>query len=172
MPTIPRSFKELSVPLPPMLLELAGVGKEHRFVALYYWYGKATWSDGETCTPFPIYTVWQPYVQHQAIAHQLESCKFGSDEEEPTHALVCDAKKSKVYVASMAQAIHFVNNQQEQTQPIAVRHWEKIRNQALAYTPVTFDVMQATGMLEMCLPPTPEHKQQAKELVMWLDKYV
>lgn len=172
MPTIPRSFKELSVPLPPMLLDLVGVGKEHRFIALYYWYGKPTWTNANSCTPFPLYTVWQPYIQHEAIARQLQSYNFGADNEEPTHALLCDALEVKVYASAFDVMLYFLNNQQEQTQPIAVRHWEKIRNQALAYTPITFDVMQATGMLEMCLPPTPEHKQQAEELVMWLDKYV
>ncbi len=181
MVRIPRTFRELSVPLPPMLLELVGVGKEHRFVFLYYWYGKPTWSDGESCTGFPFYTVWQPYIQHQAmfakrtaegIAHQLQEYDFGSNQEEPTHALVCDALTAKVYVAPFGQAIVFLNNQQEQTKPIAALHWQSMKAQAFAYTRVTFDVMQKVGMLEMCLPPTPEHMQQARELVSWLDKYV
>jgi hypothetical protein len=57
-------------------------------------------------------------------------------------------------------------------EPFAVRRWQSIKNQALAYTPATFEQMQKTGMLEMFLPPEPEHLQQAKEMVMWLDKYV
>lgn len=172
MVRIPRSFKCLDVPLPPMLLELTGVGKEHRFVALYNWYGKATWSNGETCTPFPVCTVWQPYVQHEAIAYQLIGYDFGSEKEEPSHALICDRLSEKVYVAAFELAIYFLNSQQEQTRPISVCQWQALKNKALAYTPATFEQMQKVGMLEMFLPPTPEHLQQAREMVMWLDKYV
>lgn len=172
MVRIPRTFRLLDVPLPPMLLDLVGVGKAHRFVALYDWYGKPTWSDGRTCTPFPICTVWQPYVQHEAIARQLIEYDLGTDKEEPSHALVCDRSGEKVYVAAFELAIYFLNSQHQQTRPISVCHWKAVKNKALAYTPVTFDVMQKTGMLEMFLPPEPEHLQQAKEMVMWLDKYV
>lgn len=78
----------------------------------------------------------------------------------------------KVYVAPFGAAIIFANKLCPRTQPIAVKHWEAIKNQALSYTPVTFDVMQKVGMLEMCLPPLPEHKQKAIALVRWLDGYL
>lgn len=172
MVSIPQTFRLLDVPLPPMLLELAGVGKEHRFVALYFWYGKPTWSDGNSCTPFPLYTVWQPYIQHSAIARQLQGYNLGADEEEPTHALLCDRTEAKVYVAAFEVMLYFLNSQQEQMRPMSVCHWEALKHKALAYTPVTFERMQAVGMLEMILPPTAEHIQQAKELVVWLDEYV
>lgn len=168
----PGTFKELSVPLPPMLLELVGVGEEHRFVFLYYWYGKPTWSDGDRCTGFPLYSVWQPYIEHEAMQRQLTACDLGCDNEEPTHSLVCDRTSEKVYIAPFSEAIQFLNNQQTKTQLVAVRHWQAMKAQAFAYKRVTFDVMQKVGMLEMCLPPTPEHMQQARELVNWLDRYV
>ncbi|WP_052672483.1 hypothetical protein [Aliterella atlantica] len=172
MVRIPQTFRLLDVPLPPMLLELAGANKEHRFVALYYWYGKPTWSDSNSCTSFPLYTVWQPYIQHQAIAHQLSGCDLGSDDKEPTHALLCDALEAKVYVAAFEVMLYFLNSQQPKTRPMSVCYWEAVRNKALAYTPVSFDAMQKTGMLEMFVPPTLEHLQRAKELVVWLDRYV
>lgn len=172
MVKIPRTFKLLDVPLPPMLLELVGVGQEHRFVFLYNWYGKPTWSDGNSCTTFYFYTVWQPYIQHSAVVHQIHGCNFGTPEEEPSHALVCDRIEEKVYVAPFDAAIIFANKQHPKTHPIAVKHWQALKNQALAYTPVSFEQMQAIGMLEMFMPPTPEHKQQAIGLVRWLDGYV
>ncbi len=172
MVRIPQTFRELSVPLPPMLLELVGVGEEHRFVFLYDWYGKPTWSDGDRCTEFPFYTVWQPYTQHEAMQRQLTTCDLGADNEEPSHALVCDRCSEKVYIAPFSEAIQFLNNQQPKTQLVAVRHWQAMKAQAFAYKRVTFERMQKVGMLEMCLPPTPEHMQQARELVSWLDKYV
>lgn len=171
MVKIPRTFRLLDVSLPPMLLELAGVGKEHRFVALYYWYGKPTWSDGKNCTPFPICTVWQPFIQHEAIARQLIGYDLGSDNEEPSHALICDRLQGKVYVAAFESVIYFLNSQQEQTRPISICYWKSVKNKALAYTPATFEQMQKVGMLEMFLPPTAEHLQQAKEMVRWLDEY-
>lgn len=170
MVRIPQTFRLLDVPLPPMLLDLIGVGKEHRFAFLYYWYGKPTWSDGDRCTPFPFFTVWQPYIQHEVMQRQLIDCDLGSDNEEPSQAIVCDRQSEKVYVAPFGGAIQFLNNQQPQIQPIAALHWQAMKAQAFAYTRVTFDVMQKVGMLEMCLPPTPEHMQQARELVAWLDE--
>ena len=119
MVRIPRTFNSLDVPLPPMLLDLVGVGKEHRFVALYNWYGKPTWTNGNSCTPFPVCTVWQPLIQHQEIAHQLIEYDLGTDKEEPSHALVCDRSGEKVYVAAFELAIYFLNSQHEQTQPIS-----------------------------------------------------
>lgn len=172
MMKIPRTFNLLDVPLPPMLLELVGVGKGHRFLALYDWYGKPTWSNGQTCTPFPICTVWQPFIQHEAIARQLIGYDFGSDNEEPSHALICDRLQGKVYVAAFEIVIYFLNSQQEQTRSISVCYWETVKHKAFAYTPVTFEQMQKTGMLEMFLAPTAEHLQQAKEMVSWLDKYI
>lgn len=168
MVKIPLSFKPLTVPLPPMLLELVGVSKDMRFVALYYWYGKPTWSDSKTCTSFPFYTVWQPYTQHRAITHQLVKCHLGWDEQESTHALVCDRAWEKVYVAPFGEAVVFLNSQQEQTQSVTIQHWENIKAQALAYTPVSFERMREVGMFEMFLAPAEEQKQKALEMVAWL----
>lgn len=169
---IPQTFRELSVPLPPMLLELVGVGEEHRFAFLYYWSGKPTWSDGESCTGFPLYSVWQPYIEDEAMQKQLTAYNLGADNEEPSHALVCDRVYEKVYVAPFGSAIAFLNNQQPKTQLVAVRHWQAMKAQAFAYTRVTFDHMQSAGMFEAFLPPTPEQKQKTLELVAWLDKYI
>lgn len=42
---IPHTFQLIDVPLPPMLLAMAGVKGESRFVSLHYQGSKATWTD-------------------------------------------------------------------------------------------------------------------------------
>lgn len=169
---IPRSFQKLDVPLPPILLELAEISKKHRFVVLYNWYSKPTWSDGKNCALFCFHTAWQPYIQHEAISRQLIGYDLGTENEEPKHGLVLDILQGKVYVAAIDAAIYFLNSQHPQMQLISACHWESVKTQELAYSPVTFDVMQKVGMLEMCVPSEPEHMYQVRALASWLDKYV
>lgn len=84
----------MSVPLPPMLLTMARVKGDSRFTALYYRGSKATWNDGRIRATFPFYTVWQPYIEHFAITIHLFDAHLGSDDYEPTHALVCDGREA------------------------------------------------------------------------------
>ena len=64
--------------------------KKADYVSLYYWRSKATWHDGRSSATFPFFTVWQPYTQHLAIAIHLFDYHLGLDDQQPSHALVCD----------------------------------------------------------------------------------
>ena len=127
MTTLPESFKLIDVPLPPMLLSMAGVKGESRFVALFYRSSKSTWTDGRGSATFPFYTVWQPYIEHLAIAMHLFDAHLGADDLEATHVLVCDRLDLKVYVAPIEEAMQFLDSQHPPRQPLTQEEWEQIK---------------------------------------------
>lgn len=170
MTTIPSSFQPLAIPLPPMLLEMAGVEVDSQFVAFYY-SGKATWNDGRSSATFPFYAVWRPYINHTAIAIDLFDYNLGSDDYPPNHALVCDRTQEKVYVAPFSEAMSFLDKQHPPRQEITKEQWEQIKAQLEAQPPLSMSQMQELGMFEM-FAPNPKHKEQAVELIRWLDQYI
>lgn len=172
MTTLPESFKLIDVPLPPMLLSMAGVKGESRFVGLFYRGSKATWTDGRGSATFPFYTVWQPYIGHLAIAIHLFDAHLGADDLEPTHVLVCDRLDLRVYVAPIEEAMRFLDSQHPPRQPITPQEWEVIKAQYAHLAPLSMSQMQDIGMFELFTPPKAEHKERAKQLIQWLDKYI
>lgn len=173
MTTIPSNFQPLSVPLPPALLEMAGVTSSSQVVALYYSGSKATWNDGRSLATFPFYTVWQPYTEHLAIAIDLFDCNLGADDETATHALVCDRAQEKVYVAPFEEAMSFLDKQHPPRQKRIQEQWQEIKAQleAQPQPPLSMRQMQDLGMFEL-FAPNPEHKDKAIELIRWLDRYI
>jgi hypothetical protein len=169
---IPNSFKPLSVALPPMLLSMAGVKGESRFVALYYMGSKATWTDGRSCATFPFYTVWQPYIDHIAIAIELFDCHLGSDDCHPSQALVCDCLEQKVYVGEFGEVQKFLSRQHPPRQPISEEEWLAIKAQILAQPPLELEQLEQLGMFELFSSPTPQQIAKATELVAWLDGFI
>lgn len=172
MTTIPESFNSIDIPLPPMLLEMAGVKGDSRFVALYYWGSKATWNDSRGSATFPFYTVWQLYTQHIVLAIHLFDAHLGSDDEYPTHALVCDRACEKMYVAPIEEAMQFLDSQHPPRQPITPEQWQEIKAQFAQQAPLELNQMQDLGMFEIFTAPKAEHKERAAQLLQWLDQYL
>lgn len=172
MIVIPESFFLISVPLPPMLLAMAGVKGDSRFVALKYWGSKATWSDGRGSATFPFYTVWQPYIDHLAITIHLFDAYLGSDDCEPTHALVCDRANDLVYIAPIEEALRFLDSQHPPRQPLTPQQWSEIKELIAQQPPLEMSQLQDLGMFEVFTPPKREHTEAAVQLTQWLDGYV
>jgi hypothetical protein len=169
---VPESFKALDVSLPPMLLEMAGVKGDSRFVSLYYMGSKATWSDGRSMATFPYYTVWEPYIDHIAMAIDLFDCNLGSDDYLPTHALVCDRSEQKVYVADYESAQKFLDRQHPPRKPITQEEWDAIKAQVLGTPQLELEQLQQLGLFESWLRPTTEQIALKMELIGWLDRCI
>lgn len=168
----PQGFKLIDVPLPPMLLDMAGVKGESRYVSLYYWGSKATWNDGRSSATFPFYTVWLPYIEHLAIAIHLFDYHLGADDEYPTHVLVCDRLEQKVLIALIEEAKQFLESQHPPRQSITPEQLEQIKELVAQQEPLNISEMQNLGMFELFTAPKPEHKQRAAQLIQWLDEYI
>lgn len=111
MTKISDSFNLLPTPLPPMLLDMAGVMVETRFIGLYY-SGNPTWTDGRSSTTFSFYSVWQPYTRHSAVLFPLTriGAHLGADDLDLTHQLICDRQENVVYVAPWQEAQKFLDS--------------------------------------------------------------
>lgn len=171
---IPNGFTLLPTPLPPMLLKMAGVRVETRFVGLYYLGSKATWSDGRSSRSFPFYTVWQPYIRHPAMMFALAGLEvhLGADDLEPTHQLVCDQIKEQVYVAPWDEAERFLDAQHPPRRSPTPEEWQAVQALISALPQPSQEDMQQLGMFEWLSPPTPEMQARKSELVAWLNQSV
>lgn len=171
---IPRSFTLLPTPLPPMLLPMAGVVVETRFIGLYYLGSKATWTDGRSSRTFPFSTVWQPYTRHPAMLFPLASLgvHLGADDREPTHQLVSDRTESRVYVAAWTEANRFLANQHPPLRSAAPAAWEAVKAAISSLPQPTMTQMQQLGMFEWFSSPTPPMLAAQTELVTWLNQYI
>lgn len=171
---IPSSFTLLPTPLPPMLLKVAGVEVEARFVGLYYLGSKATWTDGRSSRTFPFYTVWQPYIQHPAMMFALARLEvhLGTDELEPTHQLVCDRQEERVYVAPWSETQRLFKQQHPPLQSPTPKELETIQALISALPQPSMEEMQQVGMFEWFLGSTPQMEAGKIELVAWLNQYI
>lgn len=167
-----QSFNLISVPLPPMLLAMAGVKGDSRFVGLCYRSSKANWTDGRSNATFGFYNVWQPYIDHIAIAIHLFDAHLGADDLEATHVLVCDRLDEKVYVAPVEEALQFLDSQHLSRQPLTPQQWSEIKELIAQQPPLDMSQMQDLGMFELFTPPKPEQREKAMQLVQWLDGYI
>jgi len=109
-----QKFIPTHVPIPPMLTQMISDSLEQRksrYFALYYEGTNATWTDGWMTATFSFFSVYQPLTDHLTIAIALfESgvdATFGSDDEPPTHALVCD-RNGFMYVGKISDTQHFL----------------------------------------------------------------
>ena len=170
--TIPAGFNLLDIPLPPMLLQMAGVSVESRFISLYYYGSKATWSDGRSCATFSYFHCYEPLIHHFAVAIHLYPYHLGSDDEYPTHALVCDRVEEKLYVGSREEVEQFLEAQHPPRQPITSEAWEAIRAELALKQQPDIAQMQRLGMFELFGPPNPSMQQEAIELIHWLDQHI
>lgn len=172
--TIPSSFTLLPTPLPPMLLTMAGVAVESRFVGMYYLGSKATWSDGRNSQSFPFYTVWHPYIQHPAMMFPLARLKvhLGADDLEPTHQMVCDRQEEIVYVAPWNEAEKFLDTQHPPQRPPTPEEWQAVQALISALPQPSLEEMQQAGMFEWLSSPTPEMQACKAELVAWLNQHI
>jgi hypothetical protein len=163
----------LPVPLPPMLPEMVGIVGDSRYFAMFYMGSKATWTDGRGLGTFSYYAVYEPLTEHPALALDLEPYHLGSDDEFPTHAIVCDRLEGKMYVGDYPEVEKFLNIQHPPLPTLSpeeveqLRHWieEELAN---------FDIstFQKLGMFELLAGHNQQQKQELVELGHWLDQQV
>lgn len=162
-------FIELPVPMPPMLPGMVGVSNTQYF-AIYYQGSKATWSNGRAMSTFSYFAVYEPLIEHIALAIHLEPYNLGSDDVFPEHAILCDCALNKMYVGTYKEIHYFLSQQHsdelrqftEQEFEAAVKSLEDMN----------LEQMQSLGMFEMFGNINQRSRQQTVELVHWLDQYI
>lgn len=162
-----EEFTEIPVLLPPILMKMIGYLNNARYVALYYYGSKATWDDGLSLATFSYYSVYEPLKSHPVMAVHLFEAHLGSDDEYPTHALLCDREGRKFYVGGYDQVLTFLRQQ----------HPEKLTEEYLAEyravvereAPATVREMRDIGMFEFLFAPDANAQRETATLRAWLD---
>lgn len=163
-----EQFSEIAVQLPPNLMKLIGYPGEARYVALYYFGSKATWSEGRASCTFSYYNAYQPLIEHPVMAVHLLDADLGSDDGYPTHALICDREKRVFLLGAWDEAQKFIGEQH--TAEPSAEEIESFR-EALE-SPTTPEAMHQRGMFEFLLRPSESAKHDRELLTQWLDSFI
>ncbi|MGA7936067.1 MAG: hypothetical protein WCA35_21110 [Kovacikia sp.] len=172
---IPETFTLLPIPLPPMLAQYANIHEAERFVAFYYACTNPTWTDGRRLGTFSFYGIWDPWINHLAMAIHLFDADLGHDDSEPTHYLVADLHECKVWVAPREGAEQFLAAQCPPRQLTPAEAAEE-RQALLAFLEaednlISLESCQAQGLFEF-FGASPENQQRKAALNLWLDDYI
>ena len=151
---------------------MVGVSVDSRYVALGYYGSKATWMDGRSSATFSYYGVYEPFTQHEAIACFLWDVHLGSDDELPTHLLLCDRTDNKMYVGEIKAIEKFLDEQHPPRQPMTPEQWIDAKKYIESLPPPTMEELKQQGMFEMFGRISQEQQKQKLELEFWLDTYI
>jgi hypothetical protein len=154
-----------------MLPEMVGIVGDSRYFAMFYMGSKATWTDGRGLGTFSYYAVYEPLTEHPALALDLEPYHLGSDDEFPTHAIVCDRLEGKMYVGDYPEVEKFLNIQHPPLPTLSPEEVEQQR-QRIEEELANFDIstFQKLGMFELLAGHNQQQKQKLVELAHWLDQ--
>lgn len=163
----------IPVSLPPMLAEMAGFDRiTSRYIAISYCGSKATWTDGRSSATFSFYTVYEPLINHMALACYLWKYHLGSDDEYPTHSLLCDRVENKLYIGQVKAVDEILNSQHPPAKPMSQSDWEQAKKLIEAMPSPSFEDLRQMGMFEMFGKTSEKQQQQKAELTRWLDAQI
>ena len=158
---------KFQTPLPPMLSNNIGILSQKRFIKLTYEGTKPFWSDGKSGATFSYYAVFQPFIEHPTIAINLldNDVDLGTDDSEPTHAILLDRKENYLYLGSISQVKNILKNYQETLQNYPKPDWNKREE-------IVNEYPQRAGMFEFMMGITQQQHLEAINLIQWLDNYI
>lgn len=154
--------------LPPNLLLMIGYPASARYIGLCYMGSKATWSDGIASATFPYYSVYEPLINHPAIALQIGKLHLGSDDAYPTHMLLCD-REERTLSAGKFEVVKRILTSQFTAKPSEelLAQYESIFQR-----PESVEEMQALGLFDLILTPSDEMRRETENLLAWLDQFI
>lgn len=165
-----QQFTLLPVPMPPMLPGIIGI-VDTQYFSIFYQGSKATWSNGRGSGTFSYYAVYEPLIDHIALAIHLEQYNLGSDDEPPEHAILCDVGEQKMRVGNCREIDRFLQQQHSASQLPQLT--QKDLEEALkAVENLSWEQMQRLGMFEMFGNTNPIARQETAEMVELLDAYI
>lgn len=169
------NFNLIPTPMPPMLPVMVGLPENSLYWSICYYGSKATWSDGRNMSTFSFYGVYKPLINHMALSIYLWPYDLGSDDEYPTHALLCDRTEQKIYVGEYKLVEQFLDSQHpfQQRETITLRQWEEIKSQVEAEVAALREAdFKRRGMFEMFGNISLDQQTEQMQLIHWLDQQI
>lgn len=161
-----KQFKELPIPMPPMLPEALGYEGNARYFSLHYAASEAWFDDGQLGydTSWRLYSV---LVDHVVLQIHLWDFNLGSDDEHETHRLVCDRSAQKMYVGETRAVAKFLRQQH----PSALKI-ELTQEQIQALQADIIKVMQEHPIVIDVEAIINRENQLIQQVQSWLDQYI
>jgi hypothetical protein len=97
---------------------------------------------------------------------------FGYDDDAPTHMLIVDREKERLYISQWREGLQFVEAQLPQVQPMSEQQWAAMKAIVEAMPGLSVEEMRDRGMFELWGRPSEEQLLETRELVQWLDKNI
>lgn len=158
-----KQFIEIPIPVPPMLMEIIGCFEDAQYCSIGYFGTKATWSTGWQSHTFSYYTAYKPLIEHPAILISLCPYHLGSDEKYPTHLLLIDSLKSKMWIGEIAEVKSFLAaHNLPPTVELEPEDYEKLSSEQMQYQ----------GLFEFALGQNDKQLEQTNALIAWLDQFI
>jgi hypothetical protein len=163
---LPRSFRRLAVPVPPMLEAAVGYRPLDpggaRFVALWWGGDDCCWHDGRAASIGGRWG-WLAFVRHPAVRFAAGDLDLGSEEAEARQWLVLDRRERALYAADAGEAAGWLPRQWPAEPPAEVL--PEVREQL------------AFAVRHLCVAPDPAAvnaevtaaRAAERRLVEWLD---
>ncbi len=169
------NFQLIPTALPPMLSKMIGVPENKRYFAICYYGSKAIWSTRQEMSTFSFYGVYEPLINHIALSCYLWNYHLGSDDEYPTHQILCDQSSAQMYIGESEQVEKFLslayppNQQKIVTKENLSQIKAQIEQQISKWTR---DDYNRQGMFEIFGRISPKLEAERVQLVQWLDRQV
>ena len=163
-----EELTEIPVQLPPILMTMIGYPAHARYVALYYM-GKATYDDGRNLATFSYYSVFEPLINHPALALELLDANLGSDDEPPTHALLCDRETRKFYVGEYRKVLTLCYGQHGAEPGAAAAEDDESGALPDVLRAASSAEFHRAGVFELFTRPDARAQRETAALLAWLD---
>jgi hypothetical protein len=165
---------ELNVTVPPMLERVIGYTGSGRFVALYWTpYGDEVMFDDGRYSGTGEWDGFLTFIRHPAIAPALRPYQLGDSDTEAKHTLVLDREARKLFVAPIAQANRFLEEQWPRvpkSEPLTITTEEMMQSVMNALNEENWQEVSSVIDTEKIIRHMESHYALLQKMTTWLDE--
>lgn len=163
--------------IPEVFIEILEIPPNSSPNFCIYYSRKPTYYDGSTLFIFSYFDVYQPFVKHPVILHELlKASKFfetsidlGSDDTEPKHVIVIKEDR-KLQIAEYNKAMTFLRHQRpNETIELTYEEMQKLSQEL---SPVSMVEFRKKGMFEFFSLPSIEAVSKRNQLIEELNQMI
>jgi len=165
---------ELNVTVPPILEEVIGYTGREKFV-VFYWtsFGDEVMFDDGRYSGTGEWDGFLTFVRHPAIVPALRPYHLGDSDTEAKHALVLDREARKLFVAPIAQACRFLQEQWPHAldeEPLTITAEEMMQSVMDALNVENWQEVSTVTDTEEIIHHMEAHYALVQEMTTWLDE--
>jgi hypothetical protein len=164
--------------VPEIFVEMLEIPPNSNSKFCIYYSSKPTYYDGSTLFTFGFYDVYQPFVKHPVILHEIAKASrffennqidLGSDDTEPQHVIVIQENR-KLQIAEFNKAMAFLRHQRP-NETIELTY-EEMQNLSHDLSPVSMAEFRKRGLFELFSLPSIEAVSKRSQMIEQLNQLI